>query len=144
VRVIAIPQSPLSRPLIADTSVYDLRAQIEALTEVPSEAQKILGLTKTKLSPQSDGLRLAAVGIKDGARFQMVGTPVHLRFKERVGPPPPDDGIDINYPARGLDGRYIAPAQDPRNQRKVAELVKNYPITVSFQWQIAELTPDYQ
>ncbi|BEI80681.1 hypothetical protein CcaverHIS002_0112100 [Cutaneotrichosporon cavernicola] len=110
--------------------LYDLRAQIEQLTDVPAEAQKILGLTKVKLSAQTEGSRLAAVGIQDGARFQMVGTPVHLRFKERVGPPPPDDGIDINYPARGSDGRFIAPAQDPRNQRKVAELVKKYPITI--------------
>ncbi|CAK9784221.1 unnamed protein product [Cutaneotrichosporon oleaginosum] len=118
--------------LVASSSdlVYDLRAQIEALTEVPADAQKIMGLTKAKLSSDADGLRLAAVGVKNGARFQMVGTPVHLRFKERVGPPPPDDGLDINYPARGRDGRYVAPEEDPRNLRKVAELVKNYPITI--------------
>lgn len=124
--------------------MYDLRAQIEAQTSVPPPAQKILGLGKAKLSAQVDGSRLAAVGIKNGARFQMVGTPEHLRFKEREGPPPPEDGVDINYPTRGPDGRYISPAQDPRNLRKVAELVAKYPITVSLPEDGPQLTPDYQ
>ncbi|GMK57482.1 hypothetical protein CspeluHIS016_0403160 [Cutaneotrichosporon spelunceum] len=125
-----VPEEKLTLHMNSSDLVYDLRVQIEQLTEVPTDAQKILGLTKTKLSMETDGSRLAAVGIKDGARFQMVGTPVHLRFKEREGPRLPEDGIDINYPARGSDGQFIAPAKDPRNQRKVAELVKKYPITI--------------
>ncbi|KAL1412797.1 hypothetical protein Q8F55_000545 [Vanrija albida] len=111
--------------------VYDLRTQIETLTSVPPDAQKILGLVRGKLGGDVDGVRIGTLGVKPNAKFTLVGTPEHLRFKEREGPPPPDE-FDIAYSSARPSGarKLIPPAEDPRNKRQVEKVIIKYPITV--------------
>ncbi|TXT15870.1 hypothetical protein VHUM_00373 [Vanrija humicola] len=111
--------------------VYDLRAQIATLTSVPPDAQKILGLVRGKLGGDVDGTRIGTLGVKPNAKFTLVGTPEHLRFKEREGPPPPDE-FDIAYSSARPSGarKLIPPAEDPRNKRQVEKIIIKYPITV--------------
>jgi hypothetical protein len=96
---------------------------------VPPAAQKVLGLGRTRLRPDADGERIATLQLKDGAKFTLVGTPEHLRFKE------PEVSLteewDLSYPARGQDGNVLPPAVDPRNLRCVQKIIKDRPIIVS-------------
>jgi len=62
--------------------VYDFRAKIEALTAVPPVRQKLIGLTKGKLSAELDSTRFGTLGVKPGAKFTMIGTPEDLSFKD--------------------------------------------------------------
>ena len=62
--------------------VYDFRAQIQALTAVPPVRQKLIGLTKGKLSAELDSTRFGSLGIKPSCKFTMVGTPQELSFKD--------------------------------------------------------------
>lgn len=101
---------------------------------MPPDAQKILGLGRGKLSTDSDGQRIGTLGLKDGAKFTLVGTPEHLRFKEREGPPPLDEW-DLAYPTRGRDlgaSNALPPALDPRNVRRVEQIIRKREITVGF------------
>lgn len=121
----------LSREELTTNRVYDLRTQIETLTSVPPDAQKILGLVRGKLGGDVDGVRIGTLGVKPNAKFTLVGTPEHLRFKEREGPPPPDE-FDIAYSSARPSGarKLIPPADDPRNKRQVEKIIIKYPITV--------------
>ena len=75
-----LPCSSLGR--VADGRVYDFRAQIEALTAVPPVRQKLIGLTKGKLSAELDSKRFGTLSVKHGVKFTMIGTPEDLSFKD--------------------------------------------------------------
>lgn len=62
--------------------MYDFRAQIDSLTNVPADRQKLIGLTKGKLSAELDSARFGTLGVKKGVKFTMVGTPAELSFKD--------------------------------------------------------------
>jgi ubiquitin-like domain-containing CTD phosphatase 1 len=62
--------------------VYDFREQIQTLTAVPPVRQKLIGLTKGKLSAELDSTRFGTLGIKKGIKFTMIGTPEELSFKD--------------------------------------------------------------
>jgi ubiquitin-like domain-containing CTD phosphatase 1 len=96
--------------------VYDLRAAIERQTEVPPAAQKIIGLCRTQLRSDMDSTRIGTLNIKDGVKFTLVG--------------PSADEADVSYPARGSDGKMLDPAVDPRNLRRVQQVIKEFPLTV--------------
>lgn len=64
--------------------MYDFRHAIEVLTNVPPERQKIVGLSKGKLSNEMDSVRFGALGVKDGIKFTMIGTPEADSFKDRA------------------------------------------------------------
>lgn len=75
------------RRIKADTRIYDFKETIHTLTRVPIAVQKIIGLTKGKLSPEMDSKRFGSLGLKrpGGAgviKFTLVGTPEELRFKD--------------------------------------------------------------
>jgi hypothetical protein len=42
-----------------------------------------------------------------------------------------NDDFDVAYPSAG-GTNHLTPAEDPRNKRKIRELVQKYPITVSY------------
>jgi len=62
--------------------VYDFRAQIQSLTEVPPVRQKLIGLTKGKLSAELDSTRFGTLGVKNPCKFTMIGTPEDMSFKD--------------------------------------------------------------
>lgn len=107
--------------------MYDLRAAIERQTEVPPAAQKIIGLCRTQLRSDMDSTRIGTLNIKDGVKFTLVGTPEKDQFQ---GPGPSADEADVSYPARGSDGKMLDPAVDPRNLRRVQQVIKEFPLTV--------------
>lgn len=82
--------------------VYDFRAQIENLTNVPPERQKLIGLTKGKLSAELDSARFGTLGVKKGVRFTMVGTPAELSFKDPSQLKLPDVSRDHKLEEQGL------------------------------------------
>ena len=49
---------------------------------MPPVRQKLVGLTKGLLSAELDSVRFGSLGVKDGCRFTMVGTPEELSFKD--------------------------------------------------------------
>ena len=53
---------------------------IFALTDVPSDRQKLIGLCKGKLSAEHDASRFGSLGIKSGIKFTMIGTPIKDSF----------------------------------------------------------------
>lgn len=62
--------------------MYDFRAQIEQLTAVPAVRQKLIGLTKGKLSAELDSTRFGTLGVKPNVKFTMIGTPEDMSFKD--------------------------------------------------------------
>lgn len=64
------------------TRVYDFKAQIQDLTQVPPENQKLIGLTTKVLSAEYDAKRFGTLKVKKGAKFKLVGTPVEDRFRD--------------------------------------------------------------
>ncbi|WWC88693.1 HAD hydrolase, family IIID [Kwoniella dendrophila CBS 6074] len=111
--------------------VYDFRHSISTLTGVPPEGQKLINLlpgSKGKLSIEHDAKRFGTLGVKKSAKFIMVGTREEDRFKDKtgVGNQVTDD-FDVIY-SNNVQG--ITPAEDPRNKRKIREIVEKIPITV--------------
>ena len=41
------------------------------------------------------------------------------------------DDFDVTYPSQTEGAAVVSPADDPRNKRKVEEIIKKCPITVS-------------
>lgn len=70
------------RRIGVDGRVYDFRVQIQALTAVPLVRQKLIGLTKGKLSTELDSTRFGSLGVKPNAKFTLIGTPEELSFKD--------------------------------------------------------------
>ena len=67
----------------ADERVYDFRERIQTLTNVPPLRQKLVGLTKGKLSSELDSTRFGTLGVKKGlVKFTMIGTPEGLDFRD--------------------------------------------------------------
>ncbi len=62
--------------------MYDFRQRLMELTNVPPERQKLIGLTKGKLSVELDSARFGTLGIKQQCKFTMIGTPEELSFKD--------------------------------------------------------------
>lgn len=107
---------------LSNSRIYDLRVQIETQTCVPAAAQKIVGLTRGKLSPSVDSEPVSTLAIKTGTKFTLIGTPEHLRINLVAL----DQGPDVDY----AEAQDIDPASDPRNLRRVDELVRRLPITL--------------
>ncbi|KGB74938.2 HAD hydrolase family IIID [Cryptococcus deuterogattii R265] len=111
--------------------VYDFRERIASLTSVPPDAQKLIGLSsavKGKLNASHDAMRFAHLGVKNGGKFVLVGTKVEERFIDpikalREGEGAGEDEFDVDYKGKG-------PGNDPRNKRKIQEIIDKVPITV--------------
>ena len=62
--------------------MYDFRERIYGLTEVPSERQKLIGLTKGKLGAEHDASRFGTLGLKTQMKLTMIGTTLKDSFKD--------------------------------------------------------------
>ncbi|KAF9013944.1 HAD-like domain-containing protein [Cyathus striatus] len=109
--------------------VFDLKAAVRDLTNVPPERQKILGLVKGKLPP--DQILIADLNLASGKKFTVVGTPEGDEIKD---PSQIDDLPDI---VNDLDVDFTediaasaAYQHDKRNKRKVIEATKSLNINV--------------
>ncbi|WVR06359.1 HAD hydrolase, family IIID [Kwoniella sp. DSM 27419] len=115
--------------------VYDFRHLIAQTTGVPVESQKLIRLlpgARGKLGVEHDAKRFRTLGVKKGTKFVLVGTREEERFKDRAGMKSEvADDFDVTY-SGGVAGsaQTLTPAEDPRNKRKVAELIDKVPITV--------------
>ncbi|WVN85072.1 HAD hydrolase, family IIID [Cryptococcus depauperatus CBS 7841] len=108
--------------------VYDFRETIASLTNVPPDSQKLIGLSpsiKGKLNASHDATRFALLNVKKGGKFVLVGTRVDERFLDpvKVEGEGGEGDFDVDYKGGNV-------GQDPRNLRKVQELVQKYPVTV--------------
>ncbi|KAK8858593.1 HAD hydrolase, family IIID [Kwoniella newhampshirensis] len=114
--------------------VYDFRHLIETTTGVPRDNQKLIGLlpgSKGKLGTEHDAKRFATLGVKKGGKFVLVGTREEERFKDPIEGMRGEvtDDFDVQYSNAPTQPKAVAPADDPRNKRKVQEIVKKSPIT---------------
>ncbi|OWZ65226.1 HAD hydrolase, family IIID [Cryptococcus neoformans] len=109
--------------------VYDFREKIASLTSIPPDAQKLIGLSPTvkgKLNASHDAMRFAHLGVKKGGKFVLVGTKVEERFVDPIKEQEGEGGegeFDVDY-------KGIGPGNDPRNKRKIQEIIEKVPITV--------------
>lgn len=96
-----------------------------------------------------DSVRFGVLGVRNGIKFTMIGTPEADSFKDRLLSKTNDvgqgltrqaisadrkvlDDFDVAYPAGSSHlAKAVAPADDPRNKRKIQEAVRLCPITVS-------------
>ncbi|CUA67765.1 hypothetical protein RSOLAG22IIIB_03192 [Rhizoctonia solani] len=110
--------------------VLDLKDKLFALTRVPNERQKILGLVKGKLP--DDSVRIADMKFAPTKKFTLVGTPVGEEFKEISEDQLPDvvNDLDLQIDASSAEAKSMA--EDKRNIRKILEAAKNLSINVMY------------
>ncbi|KAH9945837.1 HAD IIID h [Epithele typhae] len=109
--------------------VFDLKAALMSLTNVPPERQKILGLVKGKLP--NDSARVADMKLVNGKKFTLVGTPQGHELKEPHElefMPDVINDLDVDFSADpAAAAAYI---NDQRNQRKIREHTKKLNINI--------------
>jgi len=115
---------------IADSDrVFDLKAALYALTKVPSDRQKILGLVKGKLPP--DQSRIADLSLVPGKKFTLVGTPEGDEIKDPSkleSLPDVINDLDVDFVENlAASNNY---QHDARNIRKVQEATKNLQLNI--------------
>ncbi|ODN95211.1 HAD hydrolase, family IIID [Cryptococcus wingfieldii CBS 7118] len=124
--------------------VYDFRKKIFTLTSIPPASQKLINLSPTlkgKLSSSHDAMRFATLHIKHNHKFVLVGTPVEGRFvdpdRAGLGAGPEGEGgdgeLDVDYgagKAKEKKGVIVKPEDDPRNKRKIQDIIRDIPITI--------------
>ncbi|OSD08539.1 HAD subfamily IIID h [Trametes coccinea BRFM310] len=114
---------PFSLDVAESDRVYDLKAALMSLTNVPPERQKILGLVKGKLP--TDDERIGDLKLLSGKKFTLVGTPEGHEIKdpnELEFLPDVVNDLDVDFsadPAAATE--YI---NDQRNRRKVDQHTK--------------------
>lgn len=109
--------------------VYDLKAALQSLTNVPPERQKILGLVKGKLPP--DQACIADLHLSTGKKFTLVGTPEGAEIKD---PSQleflPDVVNDLDVDISDNVEASAAYKNDQRNKRKVKEATEKLQLNV--------------
>lgn len=118
-----------SLDLAESDRVYDLKAALLSLTNVPPERQKILGLVKGKLPP--DEGRISDLKIAPGKNFILVGTPAGDEIKDPSqleSLPDVVNDLDVDFTENPqAAARY---KNDPRNFRKIREATSNLQINI--------------
>ncbi|TFY78669.1 hypothetical protein EWM64_g5342 [Hericium alpestre] len=111
---------PFTLEIAESDRVFDLKAALFSLTNVPPERQKILGLVKGKLPPEEE--RIGDLKITSGKKFTLVGTPQGDEIKDPSQIeflPDVVNDLDVDFTA---DPAAAAAYQnDQRNIRKVRE-----------------------
>lgn len=118
-----------SLDLAESDRVYDLKAALLSLTNVPPERQKILGLVKGKLPP--DEGRISDLKIAPGKNFILIGTPAGDEIKDPSqleSLPDVVNDLDVDFTDNPqAAARYKS---DPRNFRKIREVTSNLQINI--------------
>ncbi|KAI0372975.1 HAD subfamily IIID h [Pilatotrama ljubarskyi] len=114
---------PFSLDVAESDRVYDLKAALMSLTNVPPERQKILGLVKGKLP--TDDERIGDLKLLSGKKFTLVGTPEGHEIKdpnELEFLPDVVNDLDVDFTADpAAAAEYI---NDQRNRRRVEQHTK--------------------
>ncbi|TDL24930.1 HAD IIID h [Rickenella mellea] len=137
----------LSLELADSDRVYDLKALLQSLTDVPPERQKILGLVKGKLPPDEETIR--NLNLSNGKKSTLIGTPEGKEVKDPSRMCPPNFGAAFNTGVIGAELEELpdvindldvdvmnnpaaaeAYRNDKRNKRKVQEATKNLKLNV--------------
>ncbi|KZT09786.1 HAD IIID h [Laetiporus sulphureus 93-53] len=120
---------PFTLDIAESDRVYDLKALLQSLTDVPPERQKILGLVKGKLPPDEE--RIGDLKLVSGKKFTLVGTPQGHEIKDPSQLeylPDVFNDLDVDFSANPDAAReYI---NDQRNQRKIREYTSKLNINV--------------
>jgi ubiquitin-like domain-containing CTD phosphatase 1 len=109
--------------------VFDLKAALQSLTDVPPERQKILGLVKGKLPPDQE--RVADLKLIPGKKFTLIGTPQGNEIKdpsELEFLPDVVNDLDVDFSEN--PAAAAAYKNDQRNIRKVKEATENLKIDI--------------
>ncbi|KAG8887594.1 hypothetical protein FRB98_009322 [Tulasnella sp. 332] len=105
---------------LADSDrVFDLKEKLQALTSVPFERQKILGLVKGKLP--ADDVTILDLKLPPTKKFQLIGTPEGQELKELSEMDMPDVFNDWDIDLSGNPALQAAFINDRRNVRKIRE-----------------------
>jgi ubiquitin-like domain-containing CTD phosphatase 1 len=109
--------------------VFDLKAALQSLTDVPPERQKILGLVKGKLPPDQE--RVADLKLVPGKKFTLIGTPQGNEIKD---PSQleflPDVVNDLDVDFSDNPAAAAAYRNDQRNIRKIKEATKKLNVNI--------------
>ncbi|KAI0780617.1 HAD subfamily IIID h [Trametes elegans] len=114
---------PFSLEVAESDRVYDLKAALMSLTNVPPERQKILGLVKGKLP--SDAERIGDLKLLTGKKFTLVGTPEGNEIKdpnELEFLPDVVNDLDVDFSAN--PAAATAYINNQRNRRRVEQHTK--------------------
>ncbi|OSX65602.1 hypothetical protein POSPLADRAFT_1073590 [Postia placenta MAD-698-R-SB12] len=109
--------------------VFDLKAMLQSLTDVPPERQKILGLVKGKLPPDEE--RLGDLKLVSGKKFTLVGTPQGHEIKDPSQLeylPDVFNDLDVDFSAN--PAAALAYMNDQRNLRKIREHSKKLKVDI--------------
>ncbi|KAF8503797.1 HAD subfamily IIID h [Russula emetica] len=100
--------------------IFDLKAVLFSMTDVPPERQKILGLVKGRLPPD-DG-RIGDLGLISGKKFTLVGTPQGHELRDPNRMELLSDvvnDLDVDFSANPAAAESLK--NDQRNIRKIRE-----------------------
>ncbi|KAH9950185.1 HAD subfamily IIID h [Amylocystis lapponica] len=121
------------KPFMLDVAesdrVYDLKACLQSLTDVPPERQKILGLVKGKLPPDEE--RIGNLQLANGKKFTLVGTPEGHEIKDPSQLeflPDVVNDLDVDFSAN--PAAAVAYQNDQRNLRKIKEHTKKLQVNI--------------
>ncbi|ETW86175.1 hypothetical protein HETIRDRAFT_43143 [Heterobasidion irregulare TC 32-1] len=109
--------------------VFDLKAALFSLTNVPPERQKILGLVKGKLPPDEE--RVGNLKLVSSKKFTLVGTPEGHEIKDPSQVeflPDILNDLDVDFsmdPAAAIQYQ-----NDQRNMRKIREATKRLNVNI--------------
>ncbi|KDQ61115.1 hypothetical protein JAAARDRAFT_32118 [Jaapia argillacea MUCL 33604] len=120
---------PFTLDIAESDRVFDLKASLQSLTDVPPERQKILGLVKGKLPPEEQ--RIGDLKLTNGKKFTLVGTPQGHEIKDpsQIGFLPDIlNDLDIDFAASAE--ATAAYRNDQRNLRKIREATKKLQIDI--------------
>ncbi|KAF9227726.1 HAD subfamily IIID h [Gyrodon lividus] len=109
--------------------VFDLKACLMSLTNVPPERQKILGLVKGRLPPDQE--RISDLKITAGRKFTLIGTPAGDEIKDPSQLeflPDIVNDFDVDLAENPLAA--AAYRNDQRNIRKVKEATAKLQINI--------------
>ncbi|KAI0707674.1 HAD IIID h [Earliella scabrosa] len=109
--------------------VFDLKAALMSLTDVPPERQKIVGLVKGKLP--SDEERIGDMKLVTGKKFMLIGTPQGHEIKdphELEFLPDVVNDLDLDFSANPAAAQQYM--NDQRNRRKVQEHTKKLKVNI--------------
>ncbi|KAA1469377.1 HAD IIID h [Dentipellis sp. KUC8613] len=120
---------PYTLDIAESDRVFDLKAALFSLTNVPPDRQKILGLVKGKLPPDEE--RVGDLKIVSGKKFTLIGTPEGDEIKDPSQLeflPDVVNDLDVDFSA---DPAAAAAYQnDLRNIRKVREATKKLKVNI--------------
>ncbi|KII88126.1 hypothetical protein PLICRDRAFT_612640 [Plicaturopsis crispa FD-325 SS-3] len=114
---------PFALDVAESDRVFDLKALLQSLTDVPPERQKILGLVKGKLPPDQE--RVSDLKLSAGKKFTLIGTPEGHEIKDPSQLeflPDVVNDLDVDFTENPVAAD--AYRNDQRNIRKVREMTK--------------------